>query len=185
MNCLDVVPTQFRAGDTVRWSRYVAEYLPSDGWTLAYRFTSAAGKFDVAATEADPGYLATITAEQSAPIVAGSYSWVEYVTGGDDERYTLRQGTCVVLPNLAAQDAGTDQRSQAQIALDNINAFLAGTAAQGVAEYEIHGRMIKYYALADLQSLRAMFQSTVNQEKAARGEATPRRRVLTGFGGRC
>lgn len=185
MNCIDAVPTQFRAGDTVRWSRYVAEYWSSNGWTLKYRFTSAAGKFDVTATAASPSYLAIITSEQSAPIVAGSYTWVEYVTGGDDERYTLRQGACVVQPNLAAQDGGTDQRTQAQIALDNINAFLAGTAAQGVAEYEIHGRMIKYYALADLMSLRAMFQSTVNQEKAERGEATPRRRVLTGFGGRC
>jgi hypothetical protein len=185
VNCLDAVPTQFRAGDTVRWSRYVAEYLPSDGWTLAYRFTSAAGKFDVPTAEADPGYLATIAAGDSAAVTPGSYTWVEFVSGGDGERYTLRQGTCVVLPNLAAQEAGTDQRSQAQIAVDNITSFLAGTATQGVAEYEIHGRSIKYHTIADLQSLRNMFQSIVNQEKADRGEATPRRRVLTGFGGRC
>lgn len=169
----------------MRWSRYVAAYPPTSGWTLKYRFTCAAGKFDVTAAADDAGYAASITSADSAEFVADSYTWVEFVTNDADERHTLAQGTCVVLPDLAAQAEGSDQRSDAQRSLDAVNAFLLKGVSSGVAEYEIHGRMIKYRTTDELLKLRSLFQSEVNREKAARGEPTPRRRVLTGFGRSC
>ncbi|MEG9430747.1 hypothetical protein [Terriglobus sp. ADX1] len=179
------MPTQFRAGDTVQWSRYVAEYVPSNGWSLSYRFICASGKFDVAATNDGDTFNATIPASTSAGFSPDTYTWVEFVLSENGERHTLRQGACVVLPNLAASAAAADQRTQAQRSLDAIDAVLEGRAGDGVEEYEIHGRRIKKMSVDELVTLRAHFKSIVTQEKVDRGERVQRRRVLTGFGRSC
>ena len=113
-------PVLFPAGDTVQWYLEPSEFPPGDGWILTYAFRGERGDgaLNLTAETYLSGYLATITAAQSASMRPGDWVWEAHMSLGI-ERYTIGKGTVKVTPNLAATNFSTDLRSDAKIAYDN------------------------------------------------------------------
>jgi hypothetical protein len=45
-----VEPANFAAGETVKWTKVVADYPPSDGWSLIYSIRGPTAFADITAT---------------------------------------------------------------------------------------------------------------------------------------
>lgn len=169
---LDREPTSFTAGDTLSWTRTLADYPASAGWVLAYRFINATSKFDITSTASGANHLVSVPAATSAAYAAGTYSWQAFVTKAA-ERYTVGSGVCVVDPNLAAVSAaGYDDRSAARKALDALNAGLQQFGSNAhVHGYSIEGREMRYRTFADFMAARDRLVQEVAREEAAQRAA--------------
>ena len=163
------------AGDSLDFTTEVAKYPADEGWTLKYRlvprFTSPAqAPITLTATTYETsGYRVQLDTTSTAAWAAGVYSWASWVekTG---QRVTLEQGgELTVAPDPNAITAGTDLRSDAEVALAAIKALIKGKATTGQEHYQINGRELRSYPLPDLIRLQSRLEREVNAERAAAG----------------
>lgn len=167
-------PARVRAGDTVTWRKSLAAYPATDGWTLYYRLINSAGKFDITSTPDGADHLVSVLPAASDDWTAGDYSLIAWVSDGSD-RVTLDPMRITVLPNLAAEAAGYDSRSQAKKMLDAIDAALLSLSSGerlAIVEAEVAGRRLKYNfeGLMKLRNLyAAQVQAEINAERASLG----------------
>ena len=75
-------PSEFRAGDSVKWQKSIDDYKASAGWSLAYAFRGPGGVIDVTASASGDEHLVEITPTTSAAYTAGIYDVIGYVTKG-------------------------------------------------------------------------------------------------------
>lgn len=173
-NPVTTIPAQFTAGDTLSFTQSLADYPASAGWVLHYRLINASGKQDIVSTASGDDHVFNISAATTVEYSAGIYDWQAYVDGVASQRFTVGNGRVTILPNLAGQSAGFDNRSAARKALDAVNLWL-GSRDLAVAEYEISGRRMKYIPMGELLSLRSKLQLEVSREDKAnaiaRGES--------------
>lgn len=163
-------PTRFRAGDTVAWTKSLADFPASDGWILHYRFINSTNKIDLTATASGSDHLVSISAAVSALYVAGDYTWTSWVTLGSD-RYTVAGGRVSILPDLAAVEAnGFDLRSNARKTLDLIDAAMLSHGANAwTQEYSIAGRSMRFTSVGEFFAFRSKLQQEVKAEERANG----------------
>ena len=177
MSQLTTEPTAITAGDTVSWTKSLADYPANGGWSLSYTIINATNKYTVNATASGADFLVSVTAATTAGWAAGDYSWQSRVTKGA-EAYTVDIGDITIKPSFESK-ATLDNRSHAQKTLDAIEDTIAGRATSATAEYEIAGRKLKYISFAEMLKLRDFYKATVLQEKAAqnlaKGLPDPRR----------
>lgn len=161
------------AGDTLSFTVTLADYPASAGWTLSYRLTprAAGSAITFAATASGDDHQVDVDAATTAGWAQGSYTSGAWVSNGGGERYTVASegGQVVIQPDPSALPAGTDTRSDAEIALANVSALLKGKAGSGVEQYVINGRQLRSYPLADLIKLEAKLRAEVNAERVAAG----------------
>ena len=176
-------PTTLIAGDTAKWLKTLADYLPADGWVLSYTLINGTSKITFAATTSGADFLVNVAAATTAAWTAGTYSWRSQVAKAG-EVYTIGSGTIVVQPSFGA--SMLDNRSFARIALANIEAYLQSPANLTAASYEIAGRKLQRIGVPDLLALRDKYKAEVAREDAAANAAAglpDRRRVMVRFGG--
>ena len=172
------IPNEVRAGDTLRWTREFTDYPASDGWALAYTLVSSTAVATINASADGDGFDVTVTAAISAAFVPGRYTITEFVTKAL-ERVTLNIKPLRVLANLAGASAGTDVRSHARKMLEAIETWLE-TKSPTAASFEIAGRKLQNYPLADLLKLRDRYRAEANAEDRAAAGLAPVR-LLTRF----
>jgi hypothetical protein len=164
------IPSSITAGDTVAWSRTLADYPAGAGWSLKYKLVGASGAYAIDATVSADGnaYAVVLDAATTAAWTTGNYQLQEYVTNGSGERHTLGVSALKVLPDLAAASGGMDLRTSPQRILDAINAVLEGRATSADLKVQINGRSIEYIPLSELLALRsAMKLEVLNAQRAA------------------
>jgi hypothetical protein len=167
--------SQLIAGDTFRPAAITLAAYPAGVWTLHFRLTpraaGAAITFDAAAAGTD--HQVSVLAATTAGWAPGAYHCGAWVTNGAGDRFSINSesGPVQIMPDPVSVATGTDQRSQAEIALANVSAFINGTATGGVARYKINGREIERYALSDLLKLQQQLRTEVDAERAAAGLA--------------
>lgn len=180
--------TKLIAGDNLDFVTDVDEYPPTDGWTLKYRLTPRfttpvqAPITLTAATYETTRYRVQETPTTTEDWAAGVYSWASWVEQSG-QRITLEHGqelTIAADPATIAQ--GTDVRSEAVIALANVQAALKGVATKNVLSYEIAGRSLQHYSVDELLKLRDRLMTDVKRERAAAMAAAgqPTRRQIFG-----
>jgi len=174
-------PSEFIAGDTVKWKRCLQDYKASDAWVLKYAARGDAA-FAITATADGDDHLVTISATTSAGYTAGKYKWVAYVEKSG-ERYTVDEGYFTVKPNLATGNGTiTDERLQLEKDIAAIKAYLGKNYTY--ANYAINGRSLTRYSITELFTLKDRLQRELNRlrdaEKIARGEGTGKR-ILVRF----
>lgn len=167
----DPIPASFAAGETVSWRTESAEY-PSSGYTLRTILSTSTARLEVSGVaQSDGSWSSTITRTQSEGFVPGVYEWRAYAETST-ERYQIGAGRVTVRPS--ALTSAADLRSPDQIALDAIDAVLAGRASRDQEEMTFSGRSIRRHSIESLMRLRAYYASRVAQEHArARGTADP------------
>lgn len=178
-------PNRLYAGDTLEFGVNVADYPPSDGWTLKLRLvprfasptqapidiTASSGPVTVDGETFD--YAVTVTPATTAAWKAGAYgwhSWVEKAGARQVLEGTQHKGELTVLPDPATLTQGVDTRSQARKAYDDALAARAAYVASGqtgVAEYTIGDRRMSFKTPADLQALIEQLAIEVAREQRA------------------
>lgn len=175
------VPARVNAGDTIKWTRTLADYPASAGWALSYVLINADHKITISASASGNDFAVAVPAATSAAWSAGTYDWREQVSKAG-EIFTTGEGRVVVAPSFGASTL--DNRSQARRTLDAIDAVLEGRATSATQEYEINGRRMKYIPAAELLVLRDRYRMMVSQEEAAANVAAglpDRRRIFVRF----
>jgi hypothetical protein len=165
---------QLAAGTTLKFSVTLADYSAADGWALAYRLAprTAGTPIDITSTASGTDHLVNVAKATTAAWAPGTYTVAAWVDNGTD-RFDVasESGEIVITPNPATLAGGADQRSQAEIALDKVQALLQGKAGSGVMEYQINGRQLRSYSLPDLLRFESKLKTDVDRERVAAGKA--------------
>ncbi len=157
------LPREFAVNDTVEWTEGDATY-PAPTWTVRYHFTSRDEVFSSAQSVANGSdHDLVITTTDLTP---GRYQYVRKVTDGSDV-FTTERGEIEILPDLAADTAGIDRRRYAEIALENIEAMLAGKATRDQTSYSLNGRALSRYSPEELNEWRAQLRVEVRDLRRA------------------
>jgi hypothetical protein len=174
-----IEPASFVAGDTLTWTKHLADY-PAGAWTLKYRLLNAAGKIDITATASGTDHLVSVSAATTAGYTAGDYDYLAWVEKSG-ERVSIGQGRIKVIANLAALNT-YDGRSPARKIYDGLLAAYQSRVDGGqgfVQEYEIAGRRMKFTTAADWLNQMNYWKAQVAAEdraaKIAAGLATGNR----------
>ncbi|CAN7580403.1 hypothetical protein [Variovorax paradoxus] len=171
-------PISIIPGDTVKWTRSLADYPASAGWALSYELLNTQHRYQIAAVADGDAHRVVISAQTTENYAPGSYDWRARVTNAD-EVYTVATGRLTVAPSFGA--AG-DVRSHARRTLDAIEAVLEGRATSATAEYEINGRRLKYIPLNELHAMRSKYQREVAAEEGKSGPRGVSGRIMVRFG---
>jgi len=125
--------------------------------------------------------VSTGTAEATADLTPGRYSWADRVTK-DGEVFTVRSGVVEVVAALSAIDGEHDGRSAAERQLDAVEANIEALLGKQHASVSFGDQS---YSLQDVEKLmkirdRLREQVAAEQRKANGGKG---RRILVEFGG--
>lgn len=171
------MPPRFAIGAALVFTVTLPAYPADDGWTLRYRLVPQAGagsaiSFDTAASGS--AHAANVSAATTGAWSAGTFSWFSWVESGSDVR-DVDHGTIVLLPNVRSAAGPLDLRSEAEIALANVQALLRGRATQDALRYTINGRSLERFSIDELVKLEAKLRRDVERERfAATGRNTSR-----------
>jgi hypothetical protein len=164
--------TRLVAGDTLNFLTTVADYPASSGWVLKFRLVprTAGTAVTLSSTAEGDDHRTQATSTTTAAWAAGQYGWSSWVEKAG-EVYTLESGQITIAPDPRTLAAGTDTRSEAEAALDAVNAMLKGKATNAVMLYRINDREVRSYSIPELVKLRSLLLTQVGQERRAAGIA--------------
>lgn len=161
-------PARVVAGDTLKFSKALADYPASQGWVLSYALVNAGNRYTFNAAAEGDGHLATVAAATTAGWAPGEYALRGTVSKAG-EVYTVTEARLTVAP---AYGSATDTRSLARQQLENVELQLTGRSTSAVASYEIAGRKLAYIPMTELLALRDRLRMDVMREdNAARAAA--------------
>lgn len=169
-NIPDYEPTEITIGETLEWTKSLADFPASDGWALNYYYRGAGTGFDATASADGDDYSISVPAATTAAMTAGRYYWHAEVSLSG-EKHIVDSGQVTVKAALAGTNVETtfDGRTQAKKILDAIDAMIEGKASLDQQEYMIGNRSLKRIPIPDLIALRTRYaQIYAREQRAAR-----------------
>jgi hypothetical protein len=162
-------PTSLQVGDRWAWVRedLTTDY-PHTAYTLSYvlRREITGERIAISTTGSATGYTVEVASTTTDDYQQGRYHWFAYITRiSDSARIEVGKGVMDVAPNRA--QSSEDPRSFAQIALDNIEAYLKDPNNITAASYSIAGRSLSRWNRADLLVERDRLKGEVTRERQA------------------
>ena len=162
------IPASVRAGDTVTWSRALADYPATAGWAITTTLVRLGAKITIVSAADGDLHKSTVAAAITATWGAGNYAYHERVSNGS-ESYSVGSGLLDILPDYAGTSpGGLDARSHAQRTLDALEAWIENRDI-AVAEYEIAGRRLKTISIPDLLLFRDRYKREVRAQSGTNG----------------
>lgn len=161
-------PTVHTAGDTLRFTKSLPDYLPADGWVLSYALVNAAGQITITGSDnGDGSHLVEVAAANTAAWPAGKYRWQAFV-GKDADRFTVGRGMLEVRADFASADTGLDARGNWQKILDNLEAAFAQMTAGEIksASVNVGTRVVTFRNLGELSEAIKHAKREVAREQA-------------------
>lgn len=169
------IPLQITAGDSADWIDFsfadtVGASVASSQFELKYSLRGPAAEgLDLVGESHGSGWKFSLPMDRSAALntsaVRVTWFWQAYATRGA-QRITAGTGQLFVLPNLAGIAGAFDGRSQAEQALQKVEAaLLARVNGDLVTEYTIHGRSLKKESTEALMALRKQYRRIVSRER--------------------
>ncbi|MCA1567245.1 MAG: hypothetical protein LC803_16655 [Acidobacteria bacterium] len=160
-------PESFVAGESLKWTKKLADYNPADGWALTTHFRGVtADGFDAAGVADGNQFLIAVPAATTAPLAAGTYYWQTWVEK-DGEKYMIDSGQTEVRPGLAGLEGTYDGRSQVKKILDAIDATIEGRATTDQHMYMIGNRQLMRIPVEQLLSVRTKYAQLYARELRA------------------
>lgn len=162
-------PAQLVVGDSAKWYVQDLDYLPTDGWTMAYYLVnkdSSRVTFSGVTDNADGRWLVTVAKTDTQALIAGRWNWQRVATKAA-EQVTRGQGEFEVIAGFAtvgSQEPFVDGRSWARQALDKLEAAYLAQATSGQISVGFNGRSITWASLAELRAERDAMRAKVQTE---------------------
>lgn len=173
------LPAAATAGLSFSAAVDVAAY-PAPDWVLS-AYLRGPKSVDLVATPDGTTHQFAATAAETGAWVAGDY-WYSLRAARGSDVVEVETGTMRVLPDITAAADGYDGRSQAQIALDAIDAVIAKRATLDQERYRINNRELYRTPISDLLKLRGYYAAQVKRENACKsGRSKFGRQVLVRF----
>lgn len=168
-------PVTFVAGDTVQWTKALAKYPPSEGWSLSYSLKLASGVVTATVTDDGSIFTATIAAAYTAAIVSQTVvRLMGYVTGSGTyvgQRYSIFDRYITVDPNPATATAA-DLVTENETRLIAAQAQLDQLLSTSIESYSVGTRSATKRKIGELRAEIGRLQLTVWREQN-RGQAFP------------
>lgn len=159
----DYEPVEFVGGDTVEWTKVLADY-PASSWTLKYRLIAGDVDSTITATEDGDSYEVEIPPATTAAIVTETVGrLVGWVTDGTDRHYVY-DATVRVRPNIETATA-TNLKTHAVRTLAVIEAALENRLTADMESYSIDGRQVTKIPIKELRRLRGLYAAEVWREQ--------------------
>ncbi|MFK4765467.1 hypothetical protein ACI3L3_11925 [Desulfobaculum sp. SPO524] len=138
----------------------------SEGWaaTLALR---GQGSTDVEGVADGDAFVFSFV----CTLPAGRHWWQIIATRGDEQR-VVQSGKLEVVPNFLGVGGPYDGRTEAEKALEAVDAALSGCAGDAVWSYQIAGRQLQRYSIDQLRKLRGQLVVRVRSERGQNGFKT-------------
>lgn len=167
MQTLTQIPDQIEAGTSVEYTRSYTDFPANGGWTLKLHLKGA-GAVDKDAVAVGKDFKVTLTALETAGLVAGDYEWRERVTDGT-QVLTAAEGRLEILPDIGAAAAGAIQswEEKALAMVEKVIAYKSGAGVTSgrlsadILEYEIAGRRVVKHDLLELLRIRDSLKSRI------------------------
>lgn len=158
-------PGNFAAGETVQWTKAVADYPSTDNWSLVYaiRGPSVFPSF-TATPNSDGTYSITIAAADSTALLPGRYLWAShaYKAGPPVLRYAVERGVILVTANLETTETIVTHAAEA---LPIVEAAIKGRLTGDMQQYQIAGRSITKIPIKELYALRSFYRAELAKER--------------------
>jgi hypothetical protein len=176
-----VEPLRLQAGDTLNFTRELADFDAGDGWTLTYRAISRLGldAIDIAAATADDGsgFEVDVPAATTAAWAAGEYTLYGFVTDGTD-RYQVYQGKLTIAPDPESVDF-VDSRTYLERVLEKLEKVIEEGVIREVIRYSYGGVSTEVQSMRDALDARDRIRAAIAQEQAA--TTGRQQKILTRF----
>ena len=159
------LPAVLVAGDTLAFTRTLADYAAGDGWTLSYVLTPESGGSLITFDSTPDGDLFAISVAKAttAGYAAGDYLFSAYVDDGTS-RYTVDSGRITIKPNPTSL-SNTDLRTHNRKMLDAIRAHLEGNATPSQKKIKIDDKELEKFSPLELQQLERRYAGLVSAEQ--------------------
>jgi len=159
----DTVPDHFPAGTTVKFTRSLNDFLPSDGWAYTIYLNGLTQKFNKAATVVDNAFQIEFLPADTATLNPGPFRYAERLTNsGTGEIYDITGDTLVINiePNAGTAAAGTFNTWEERT-LAVVEAAISGRLTSDIQAYEIAGRSVSKIPIAELRTIRGELRAAV------------------------
>jgi hypothetical protein len=165
----DNVPDHFPAGTTVKFTRSLDDYSPSDGWGYTIYLNGLTQKFSKAATVVNGIFQIEFVPADTAALNAGPYRYAERLVndGSVDstltgETYDLTGDELVINieANVASAAAGVFNTWEEKT-LAVIEAVLSGRVTADIQSYQIAGRSVTRHSFAELRTMRGELKAAI------------------------
>lgn len=165
----DEVPDHFPAGTTVKFTRTLDDYLPSDGWAYTIYLNGLTQKFSKAATTPDDGsnaFAIEFLPADTASLNPGPYRYAERLSNsGTGEVYDITGDDLVINieANVGSAAAGAFNTWEEQT-LVVVEAAIRGQLMVGMQAYQISGRSVSKIPIAELRKIRGELRAAIWQQ---------------------
>jgi hypothetical protein len=159
----DVVPAHFPAGTTVRFTRSLDDFSPSDGWTYAIYLNGLTQKFNKAASVLDNIFQIEFLPADTASLNPGPFRYAERLTNsGTGEIYDITGDELVINiePNVGSAAAGAFNTWEERT-LVIVEAAIAGRLTADLQAYQIAGRSVSKIPIQQLRTIRGELRAAI------------------------
>lgn len=170
--------------DSVQCEEYFDDYLPNKGWTLEYLLKSSDTIININNITADSVrnvYIISLTSDDTKAYEPGNYTLFGIFTNTSlNQRQTLNLKPVQIKAELT-QSGFSDYRSWAEIALENVEAYLSKTATLQQKMYKIGDREVQQYEIIDLMNLRATLKLEIARDQQGANKKRGRGKIYIRF----
>jgi hypothetical protein len=162
----DGVPIRFPAGTTVKFTRSLDDFSPSDGWTYAIYLNGLTQKFNKAASVLDNIFQIEFVPSDTAALNPGPFRYAERLTNsGTGEVYDITGDALVinVEPNVGSSAAGAFNTFEERT-LAVVEAAIAGRLTSDIQAYQVAGRSVSKIPIAELRTIRGELRAAIWQQ---------------------
>ena len=159
----DSVPDHFPAGTTVKFTRTLNDFLPSDGWTYAIYLNGLTQKFNKAATVLSNVFQITFLPADTAALNPGPFRYAERLTNsvtGDVYDITGDELVINIEPNVGSAAAGVFNSFEERT-LVVVEAAINGRLTADIQAYQIAGRSVSKIPIAELRTIRGELKAAI------------------------
>lgn len=158
-----VEPTRISAGDTLKFTRELADF-PASTWTLRYYLYNSEHAFNFASSADGDTFSIDVAKAATALWKPGEYK-LSGVVSTADEQYTIYDGLLTVFPNKVSSQP-IEYRTWAERTLASLLKGLELDAGRGaVIEYTINGRTFRL-SYTEALKLKDNLQAQIASEQA-------------------
>jgi len=159
----DVVPDHFTAGTTVKFTRSLDDFQPSDGWTYAIFLNGLTQKFTKAAAILGNIFQIEFVPSDTSALNPGPFRYAERLTNaGTGEVYDITGDQLVinVEPNAGSSAAGVFNTWEEKT-LAIVEAAIAGRLTSDIQAYQIAGRSVSKIPIMQLREIRGELRAAI------------------------
>lgn len=159
----DVVPDHFPAGTTLKFTRSLDDFSPSDGWTYVIYLNGLTQKFNKAATVVNNIFQIEFLPADTASLNPGPFRYAERLSNsGTGEVYDITGDELVinVEPNAGSSAAGVFNTFEERT-LAIVEAALSGRLTSDIQSYQIAGRSVSKIPVQELRQIRGELKAAI------------------------